>query len=167
MTSNLYAISPLTTEDIHELLSWQYPAPYDLYNGISEDIEREIAYFLNPANRCYALRTANSAFVGFCSFGEDGQVPGGNYDRPALDIGIGIKPTLTGQGNGNAYMRAIETYAVQQAPPPERLRVTIAAFNERAQRVARNAGYQEVQRFVRAHDGQEFVVLEKELASSP
>lgn len=42
---------------------------------------------------------------------------------------------------------------------PQRLRVTITAFNQRAQRVWQSLGFQPVAHFGRAGDGMPFIVL--------
>ena len=52
--------------------------------------------------------------VGYCCYGLDAQVPGGEYliNMPAvLDIGVGMKPNLTGAGRGHDFVSAILEYA--------------------------------------------------------
>ncbi len=51
---------------------------------------------------------------GFCSFGADGQVAGGDYSGQCLDIGMGIWPDLTGRGNGKRYAQAVVSYEFGQ-----------------------------------------------------
>ncbi len=142
-----------------EIVQWRYPPPYDLYN-LSED-ETTIAYVLDPRNNLYAIRDGNTRLVGFCSFGEDGQVPGGDYSQEALDIGMGIHPDLTGQGHGVVYARQVLAYARQVYAPPC-FRVTIAAFNQRARRVWTRCGFNLVQRFLKPGHNLEFVVMVSE-----
>ena len=59
-----------------------------------------ITFFLAPKNGYLAVRDSEGALVGFCCFGFEGQVPGGDYSVDALDVGIGMRPELTGQGLG-------------------------------------------------------------------
>lgn len=139
-----------------EIARWRYPPPYDLYN-LSDD-EETIAYALDPGNNLYAMRDGSAQLVGFCSFGVDGQVPGGDYSQEAMDIGMGICPDLTGQGHGVAYARQVLAYA-RQIYAPVRFRVTIAAFNQRAQRVWAYCGFDPVQRFLNLNSNREFVVM--------
>jgi ribosomal-protein-alanine N-acetyltransferase len=148
--------SPMDRISALEIVQWRYPPPYDLYN-LSED-EETIAYALDPANSLFAMRDANAQMVGFCSFGVDGQVPGGDYSQGALDIGMGIHPQLTGQGNGVAYAQQVLAYA-RQAYASVRFRVTIAVFNQRAQRVWTRCGFHPVQRFQNPDSNREFVVM--------
>jgi ribosomal-protein-alanine N-acetyltransferase len=148
--------SPMDRASALEIVQWRYPPPYDLYN-LSED-EETIAYALDPANNLFAMRDANAQLVGFCSLGVDGQVPGGDYSQEALDIGMGIHPQLTGQGNGVAYAQQVLAYA-RQVYASVRFRVTIAAFNQRAQRVWTRCGFHPVQRFLNPDSNREFVVM--------
>jgi RimJ/RimL family protein N-acetyltransferase len=46
---------------------------------------------------------------------------------------------------------------------PQKLRVTIAAFNKRAMRVWEKNGFQQTQNFKRSKDGMEFVVMTKDM----
>jgi len=139
-----------------EIAAWCYPPPYDLYN-LSED-EETIAYALDPGNNLVAMRDGSAQLVGFCSFGQDGQVTGGDYSQPALDVGMGLHPDLTGRGHGVAYARQVLAYA-RQVYAPVRFRVTIAAFNQRAQRVWMHCGFHPVQRFRNPDNNREFVVM--------
>ena len=95
---------------------------------------------------------------GYCSFGSDGQVLGGCYSTQALDIGMGIKPDLVGQGRGKLYALAVTRYGINQYKV-EHLRVTIAQFNKRAQRVWQQLGFKQVEKFVKAGTKEEFVIM--------
>jgi RimJ/RimL family protein N-acetyltransferase len=141
-----------------EIARWQYPPPYDIYN-LAES-EEAIAYASDPRNNFYAMEDQTGDLVGFCSFGEDGQVPGGDYTLEALDIGLGLRPNLTGRNRGSEFVQQVLGFA-QQKFDPSLFRVTIAAFNQRAQRVWGKAGFQEVGRFLQEGGGREFVVLVK------
>lgn len=155
---------PLTAVHVHAILNWEYEPPYHIYNmgtGIETEVEREeaVAYFLNPAYAFQAVLVAETReLVAFCSFGLDGQVPGGDYRQPALDIGLGVRPDLTGRGLGTAFVGAVIDFARRTFQPP-RLRVTIAEFNERAWRVWRKHGFQKQQAFEHRATGLLFRVL--------
>lgn len=152
--------SRMDRSSAHEIILWRYPAPYDIYN--LEECEEAIRYVLNPKNNFYVMRDSGVRIVGFCSFGEDGQVPGGDYGQDALDIGMGIRPDLTGKGCGVVYARNVLWYAHHLFSPP-RFRVTIATFNHRAQRVWTRCGFRPVQKFLNLAGNQEFIVLVCEL----
>jgi RimJ/RimL family protein N-acetyltransferase len=139
-----------------EIVTWKYEPPYDIY--IFEDGEETIQYALDPENNFYALRNQDDELIGFCSFGEDGQVPGCDYVDQALDIGMGIRPDLTGLGKGAKFVQAVLDF-VQKEFSPEKCRVTIAAFNQRAQRVWEKNGFQRTQTFTHKESGREFIIF--------
>lgn len=152
-------ITALSAADVEDIITWRYAPPYDLYSASNEDPAAQRAYLLNPASRCYAVRDGQDTFLGFVSLGEDAQVPGGDYTLSALDLGIGIRPDATGQGRGRRFLAALLAFARMQTPSPTHFRVTVAAFNERAQQLVRTSGFQEVQRFTRPSDSLEFRVF--------
>jgi RimJ/RimL family protein N-acetyltransferase len=142
------------------IMAWRYEAPYDVYNLGAGDVDQKVRCFLDPVNGYRTIVDRGGCLVAYCCFGPDAQVPGGDYDNPALDVGLGVRPDLTGQGLGYAFVRAVLRFARQELAPTE-FRVTVAEFNERAQRVWQAAGFRQVQQFERAPDGMPFVVLSK------
>lgn len=150
-------IVPLRRAAIDTIAAWRYEPPYDLYNLEHPPTAEAVAYFLDPTYAYHEIQNEAGELVGFCTFGIDAQVPGGDYSVDALDIGMGIRPDLTGRGLGATFASAVITFAVAHYAPP-RLRVTIAAFNQRAQRVWQRLGFQLVAHFGRSQDGMPFVV---------
>ncbi len=129
------------------------------------DVEKTTQVFLDPEYAYYALLTAEGELVAYCCFGADAQVPGGDYGADALDIGLGVRPDLTGQGQGSAYVQAVLDFA-RRAFSLSAFRVTIAEFNGRALRVWEKAGFRRVQRFRREGDDLVFLVLVRDEARS-
>jgi len=72
-----------------------------------------------------------------------------------------VRPDLTDQGRGLAYVNAVLGFA-RCALGRTAFRVTVAESKERALRVCENAGFQRVQTFRREEDGRAFVVLLRE-----
>jgi len=153
---------PADKKSAREFVNWQYEPPYDVYNCPPDEIGDAVQYNINPVNNVYAMFDENEELVGYCSYGRDAQVPGWDYREDALDIGLMIKPELTGQGMGAAFVRevirnGIETYA------PGKLRVTIAAFNKHAMHVWEKNGFQQIYSFERIGNRMEFVIMMKDL----
>lgn len=151
-------IRPITQADPAQIVGWRYAPPYDVYNFDNAADAETIAELLDPALAVHVMQDESGHVVGFCSFGADGQVPGGDYTEEALDIGMGVAPEYTGRGLGRTFAAAVIDFALAHYAP-RRLRVTIAAFNERAQRVWLALGFQPVARFGSASSGLPFVVL--------
>ena len=143
---------------VRAFCGWRYGAPYDVYNLPSEKVEEEVRYFLEPEVNCHAILDEKGDLVAYCTFGPDGRVPGGDYTAEALDIGLGVRPDLTGQGRGSIYVNAVVDFAKHRYRPLA-YRVTVAEFNTRALRVWEKAGFRRIQRFGREPDGMGFVLL--------
>lgn len=153
------AIRAATEADIREFAAWRHAAPYDVYD-LTQPLDEAVAYFLSIGTH---VIEREGELAGFFTFGSDARVPGGDYSQAALDIGLGIKPSLTGRGLGRSFVEAVVSYATTTTG--QQLRVTIAAGNERAQRVWLQAGFVEVQRFESPEivlGTTEFVVLSRD-----
>jgi len=144
------------------ILYWRYEAPYDLYNSDSDNVEKDVQVFLDPRNAYYTISDKQGDLVAYCCFGPDAQVRGGEYNAAALDVGLGMRPDLTGQGRGLTCVNAVLDFA-RRTFTPTAFRITVAEFNERALRVWEKAGFQPGQTFQRSRDGMTFVVLVREV----
>jgi ribosomal-protein-alanine N-acetyltransferase len=153
------SLRPLEEEAAQVILRWTYDPPYDIYNHRPEESEKDLRIMLDPENGYFEIRTADGDIIGFCSFGKDAQVPGGNYGADALDIGLGLRPDLTGRGRGPAVIGEVLEFTGKQ-DRPARFRVTIASFNIRARRAWTKAGFQMQEEFLRSGDGDKFTILQ-------
>jgi ribosomal-protein-alanine N-acetyltransferase len=140
----------LTLEDARTICRWQYPAPLDLYNATDVDA------FLEPQNHYHAVLRGD-ALAGFFCLGADARVPGGKYSSSGTDLGLGMRPELTGQGLGRTFFRVI-LEATQAAGVVRPLRLTVAAFNERAIHLYEAFGFR-VERHFTSRDGLEFLQM--------
>ena len=148
-----YTIFPLTENNAREITSWRYDPPYDLY-----DLEpRHLEGLLNPDYQYHQVLDAEGNLVGFCCFGIDAQVPGGEYDEKSyevLDVGVGMRPELTGQGLGEMFVAEILDFG-RTTYCPEEFRVTVAGFNKRSLKTFQKLGFMIQGSFIR-----ELVILE-------
>jgi len=140
------------------VLAWYYPAPYGIYNTPPEQIDSVVPVLTDAANHYYLIYEGAWDPVAYCCYGPDARVPGGDYDQVALDVGLGVRPDLTGQGRGNEFVAAVLDHG-RAVFDPAAWRVTIARFNARAQRVWEKAGFECVEEFEREMDGMAFVIL--------
>lgn len=166
-----FIFQPVSASFAREFICWQYIAPYDVYIIVSHPtneaaITQEVQYFLDPNVQCYVLTDQQGVLLAFCTFGKDGQVPGGDYSEDALDIGLGVHPDLTGQGHGHLFVRAVIAFAIETFQP-QTLRVTIATFNHRAQRVWQQQGFVQGQQFTAVSwTKQPFIIMTRPVHSS-
>ena len=157
-------ISDINKTAVLEFMTWRYEPPYDIYNMSREgetDFSDSINYFLNPAFEFHLLWRDEGELVGFFSFGSDAKVPSGNYLPEAVDIGLAVHPGYTGRGLGIHFAKTAVSYALEFHNPPM-LRVTIAEFNVRAQKVWRKLGFEQVDQFVEAVQKRPFITMTKE-----
>lgn len=153
---------PAEKKHAREFVQWVYESPYDVYNCPPEEIDNVVQYNIDPRNNVYAMLDQNEELMGYCSYGKDAQVPGGDYSEEALDIGLMIKPELTGQGMGATFAKEVIRNGIAKYEP-KKLRLTIAAFNKRAMRTWEKNGFEQNQTFERSINKMEFVVMTKEL----
>jgi RimJ/RimL family protein N-acetyltransferase len=142
----VYAFRPITASDAEEISRWRYPEPYSTYNGDPASVPG----MLNPRYNYHAVTGPGGDLVGYFCFGADATVPAGRklglYDEDALDVGLGMRPDLTGRGLGPDFVRAGLRFA-GQAFSPSAFRLTVAAFNRRAIKVYEAAGFERTRSF--------------------
>lgn len=143
-----FAFRAITPADVEAIVAWHYPAPYDFYNWDPAD---DPADLLDPLAGCVVADDNTSMPAGFVCFGAGGQTPGGLraglYDEPLLDVGLGLRPDLTGRGLGLAFVDAALAIG-QERFRPSGFRLSVATFNERAIRVYERAGFVRGESFV-------------------
>ena len=146
-------IVPMTRAHAADIVTWQYPAPYDCY-----DMTNASQAFLTSQEGGFYALVQGAELIGFRSFGEDGRVPGGSYDASALDTGGGLRPDLTGKGLGREAIGTGLAFGRREFAPPA-FRVTVASFNERALRVVRSLGFVSKGSFEALTDGRRYELL--------
>lgn len=156
-----FSILPVDRESGQEIVSWQYPDPYALYNIQPDEAKAAIEAFVDPQYKYFQVRNTEDKLVAFFTLGVDARVSGGDYSQDALDIGLGVRPDFTGRGLGSVFVRLALDYA-RKTEDPDCYRVTIAEFNLRARRVWEKAGFREVSRFSRPVDVMPFILLAAE-----
>src|SRR2546421_416682 len=68
-----------------------------------------------------------------------------------VEVGLGLRPDLTGRGLGESFSRAALDFARAEWSP-RRFRLYVAAWNRRALRVYERLGFREAGRQVRRFD---------------
>jgi aminoglycoside 6'-N-acetyltransferase/ribosomal-protein-alanine N-acetyltransferase len=127
------AIAPLAPEDAARLDGWHYDPPYDFYNGEDEPV-------LNP-ERFFVVRDGDE-IVGFYYFDERGDT---------VEIGLGLRPDLTGKGLGLEFFLDCVAFAHGRFPA-RRVTLNVAAFNTRAIMVYERAGFRRTGEHVRTFE---------------
>lgn len=157
-------IRPITRADAEEIATWRYPEPYGFYDFEPGDEE----YLLAPEYEYRAVAGEDGALMGYFCFGPDAQVPAGRelglYEgEGVLDVGLGMRPELTGRGLGAGFVEAGLAFAREKYDPAA-YRMTVAAFNSRAVRLYERLGFRTVAAFPsRTNCGEvEYVVMTRD-----
>jgi len=146
-------IELLTDQTAAELAAWHYEPPYDFYDFEAEP--DDLAQLLDPARR-------GDRYYG--AFDESGELVGFFYfvvRAEEIEVGLGLRPDLTGRGLGAEYLDAGLELARRQFGLA-RFRLYVATFNERAIRVYERAGFRAVRTATRRLALGEFEFLEME-----
>ncbi|WP_404450953.1 GNAT family N-acetyltransferase [Virgibacillus necropolis] len=137
--------------------NWHYAGEYAFYD-IQAD-EEDFNEFIDPEQRGDKIFVVmeEDEIVGFFSF---------NQTSPTtIDIGLGMRPNLTGNGNGLAFLEAGLAFARSEFNP-EIFTLSVATFNQRAINVYKNAGFVEIEIFMQKTNGgnYEFVKMKKKVS---
>jgi [ribosomal protein S18]-alanine N-acetyltransferase len=141
----------MTQEDALEVSGWHYPPPYDFYDATAD--AGDLAELLDPELRAgnYLAAVVGGGVVGFAQL---------VADAGTVDVGLGLRPDLTGHGLGAGFLEAVLAEA-RSRHAPERFTLSVAAFNERAIVIYERAGFAEVARRQHSTNGgvHEFVAM--------
>jgi [ribosomal protein S18]-alanine N-acetyltransferase len=153
-----WATRKVTQNDAIEILTWKYEKPYDFYNNVLSG-----EAILELTSNAYRAVLYHDKLIGFYCTGKDAQIPIGHrvdaYQDSCLDIGIGMKPALTGKGMGTDFLRYILKEVSREAKG--KLRLTVAEFNQRAIRLYEKFNFVKQCEFAR-EDGIRFMVMVRE-----
>ena len=153
-----WTIAVMTQAEAEEVASWRYPGEYAFYDA--DFFPDDAAELLDPARRGDGYHAAR---------GRDGSVEGSVQLKAAADgaveIGLGLRPDLTGRGLGAAFTAAAIELA--RGRGADRITLAVAAFNVRAVRVYERVGFVETGREVRHVAGRDWEFVEMELGPEP
>ncbi|WP_054941128.1 GNAT family N-acetyltransferase [Paenibacillus ihuae] len=146
-----YEFSVITQEQAENIaLNWHYDGEYSFYD--MEADEEDLAEFLNPeerGNSTFAV-TKENELVAFFSFSQ-------LADR-TFDIGLGMRPDLTGKGNGIEFLRAGINF-IQSEFKPDKITLSVATFNLRAIKLYSKIGFKDLETFIQDTNGSTFEFL--------
>lgn len=145
--------------DAAEILLWHYEEPYDFYNMDNSD--ETLSELLDGSY--YVVYSGDDRLFGYYCKGNSAQVPAGNasgaYLDACLDIGLGMKPNMTGTGRGSSFFSFILDSLVKEKEGQASFRLTVATFNKRAMALYSKLGFERKITF--EQNGVEFVTMVK------
>ena len=139
-----YTYLPLTQSQAEEIAyEWTYEGDFAFYDMPND--QDDLAEFLDPDQRTehYYAVMDETQLIGFFVF-----EPGQN----SLELALGMRPDLTGQGNGVAFLESGLAFAIEKYQP-HHIELAVATFNERAIRLYAKSGFEPVERFQQETNG--------------
>lgn len=139
-----YRFAPMSDQDAQTIAGWHYDPPYDFYDWTAD--EDDLAELLDPARRegrYLSVRDGRGQLIGLFALARHGCT---------VEIGLGLRPDLTGRGLGLEFLLAGLDFA-RERYAPARFRLSVAAFNERAIRVYERAGFRRGRRYPHRTNG--------------
>ncbi|WP_337019192.1 GNAT family protein [Oceanobacillus massiliensis] len=149
-----YHFSAITQEQAEDIaFNWHYDGEYSFYDmeADKEDLEE----FLDPEKRgdsTFAVTQKNELVAFFSTI---------HVTDRTFDLGLGMKPSLTGKGKGKKFLREALNF-IQSEFKPDKITLSVAAFNQRAIRVYREVGFKDVETFMQDTNGSVFEFLKME-----
>lgn len=146
-----YTFEPMTVQAAQAIAQWHYPGIYKFYDLDEDPEDRE--EFLDPEtweNASFAVLNECQELVGFFLF---------QQKNNALVLGLGMHPSYTGQGCGEAFVRAGMKFANENYHPAV-YRLSVATFNQRAIRVYEKLEFVPGRVFIQKTNGGEHEFIE-------
>jgi [ribosomal protein S18]-alanine N-acetyltransferase len=149
-----YTFKPMTQSQAEFIAyHWHYEGEYSFYDMESD--KEDLVDFLDPESRGDTMFSVyeGEGLAGFFSINKTGA---GIYD-----IGLGMRPDLTGNRRGSKFLTAGMGF-VKFRFSPVKITLSVARFNERAIKVYRKIGFQDVETFNQNTNGDTFEFLKME-----
>lgn len=145
-------IKSMNYDEAKQISEWIYEEPYSIYS--MDESDECIDELLNGTY--FLVVDKENNIIGYYCFGESAQVPAGNefgvYNfKDIVDIGLGIKPNLCGQGLGLKFLCNGLNFAKNKLSA-KKIRLTVATFNQRAIKTYKNAGFEKMYSFERVSE---------------
>ncbi|MGN6561378.1 MAG: GNAT family N-acetyltransferase [Thermomicrobiales bacterium] len=134
----------MTEPDARAIATWHYAAPYTFYDFASDP--DDLAELLDPAGwgeTYFAATDEAGGLVGYWQVRTQGET---------AEIGLGLRPDLTGRGLGLSFLQAGLAFTSARWPAKQ-FSLAVAIFNERAICVYQRAGFQATGRFWQSTNG--------------
>lgn len=129
-----YRVRPLTPEQGEAMAGWSYPGPWAVY---------DVTGPVDPGEGFWAVvDEAEQDVAGFACFGVEARVPGLEALPGVLDVGVGMRPDLTGQGRGRDFASAVLAHG-WEVPGTVRLRAVVQDWNARGRALLMRLGFAE------------------------
>ncbi|WP_407272240.1 GNAT family N-acetyltransferase [Radiobacillus sp. PE A8.2] len=140
------SFSIITQRQAEEIAyNWKYEGIYAFYDMVAD--QDDLKEFLDPQQRQDLVYAAiqNDDLIGFLTTSP-------SQDGKSIEIGLGLKPDLTGKGMGVSFVEEGIAFIIRNYTP-ELITLAVAEFNQRAIKVYEKAGFKRGTSFQQATNG--------------
>ena len=151
----------MTDEYARMISQWKYDGIYSFYD-YDENLGGD---FMDGTH--FACINTDGELIGYFCYGNECRVPTVEenvYNDDYLDYGLGLRPDLCGKKNGLRFFNVGLEYAKKQYGA-KKFRLSVAAFNERAVKLYKNAGFYVAQKVTNSYFKNEFLIMKYECES--
>lgn len=153
-----FFIRKRTNEDINEFVTWTYEGVYSFYSNNIQQEKIESFQQSIHSDRAFSVIDEEGYLAGNCEFyniQED--------ENEILVVGLQMKPSLTGQGYGSQFFKAIIEQG-RQLLKYDHLELAVAEFNKRAIRTYEKEGFVKRGEFkdIIREDSYNFIIMAKD-----
>jgi len=127
-----YELRPLTVEHGEAMAGWSYPGPWAVY---------DVTGPIDPAEGFWVVLDDTGDVAGYACFGVEARVPGLEERPGVLDVGVGMRPDLTGQGLGRDFASAVLDHG-RTVSGTARLRAVVQDWNGRGRHLLAALGFE-------------------------
>lgn len=149
-----YEFRRVSNDDIVDMLTWKYEGVYSFFdNDFSQGKIDYVKSFPTDENT-YSIYKKDNTLVGYCNI----------YLNDQVKFAVQMKPSLTSQWNGKAFMEAVLSFAKEKYNL-KNIGLSVLKFNERAIRLYNSLDFKVTGEYIgRTVKGEmEFISMEKKL----
>lgn len=137
--------------------TWNYEGIYSFYDAAAD--EEDYQELIDPAQRksnYYEVLNNNELFGYLVIIPKDTNI---------VELGLGLRPDLTGRGLGQAFIKEALQFLMTSFPIVTHVELSVAAFNKRAFKVYQAVGFSEGEHFLQATNGgsYDFIKMSKKI----
>ena len=149
-----YVFQPMTQEQAEAIaFQWRYEGVYAFYNMDAD--EEDLIAFLDSKQRGDTTFSIfdHEVFIGFVTLEF--------RDAQTIEIGLGMHPDRTGNGQGKVFVDSILQW-IETTYGPHTITLAVATFNERAIRVYQACDFKPTNTFLQETNGGTYPFLSME-----
>lgn len=150
-------IVPMEEQYAGQIATWTYDGEYGIYDFAND--EEALNELMDGSY--YACIAEDGELKGYYCYGESAKIRTAKpdaYKEGPVDIGLGLRPDLCGQGLGRKFVRAGIAFAETKFNKTQ-IRLAVATFNKRAIRAYEGVGFQRIKTLQQEKTGRPFYMM--------